>query len=897
MTIGIAKASARLFSRSPRLKAALSLFLLALLLATALAISFWSMVADPSDLRFLLLGDAWLYAGPNLFFTDYVIHEFGEFPMWNPLMLSGHPFAANPQSFVFYPPNLLRSLLTFDPTPVKTHTGINVMIFLHLLFAGVTTFYLGRKHALSNPASFVAAIAFMLSAASTTRAIGHWYFHNSVAWLPLLLLLANLGVRAPTRLRQLRWFLLTGLLYGVVVLGGFLQLTMLVGITLGAYVILLRLIGHIAEDREALEQKRMAAEESRGRGLISSLLVRLGRLPLDLVLLAMVCGIGVLVSAPMFLPVQEFAAQSGRVNVEGIDWGEKELAFGWGLFKQIVVYSGDWRYESIKCAGAGVLILACLAPFSIRRRDAMVFAAIFAMLLEGGTENSVFLGKILARISPIAIDEPGRGMIVGNLALGMCAGFGLDALTRPLASFRMRTARTVYLIAICAVVLPVLWQGVHPHPVIDVFPAAFVLPAALAALLAPSGWLRRPVAFGALAALLVTSEVVYWNVPMLKGLVGEKVKYQHLLDDLSNRQTFWDDNHRVAYELPNTNLYKLDAAINGYDPLQVESVRRVTTIQQLESEYAREIPFTFASALNPRGNLFLKRSFWLARQYVQGPLPPRERLFPPATTVFLDVPPGMEVPVPKVGLDDVLQRSFSEESTWVTLFDDPNQPIVILPGTDPESAPTVSIEFAKPPLHASLVIKYQADGPLSLIPAFVERSTGRAQPGFRYQLNSTKGETSTVELPVPDFDKTLFVIQTRAEAGQPEFRLYQLRIALDRSDETQLIDIVRRTANTVQLKVGPLPEPRILNFIDAYYPGWSATINGKSVPIIRSNDAFKAVVVPAGTHIVTFEFRPPRVFWGLVISLNTFVFIGIALTLLAVFTVPVSQGKVPAATL
>ena len=68
-------------------------------------------------------------------------------------------------------------------------------------------------------------------------------------------------------------------------------------------------------------------------------------------------------------------------------------------------------------------------------------------------------------------------------------------------------------------------------------------------------------------------------------------------------------------------------------------------------------------------------------------------------------------------------------------------------------------------------------------------------------------------------------------------------------------------------------------------------------PMIRSNDAFKAVVVSAGTHIVTFEFRPRRIFWGLAISLNTIALIGIAPTILTVFKVPVSPGKVPAAAL
>ncbi len=82
---------------------------------------------SPANARFLGIGDTFSYYGPTLSFMDHAIHEDHELPLWNPLYFCGQPHAANPQSFVFYPPNLLRSLLTFHPTPLRTHAGIALM--------------------------------------------------------------------------------------------------------------------------------------------------------------------------------------------------------------------------------------------------------------------------------------------------------------------------------------------------------------------------------------------------------------------------------------------------------------------------------------------------------------------------------------------------------------------------------------------------------------------------------------------------------------------------------------------------------------------------------------------------------------------------------------------------
>jgi len=43
---------------------------------------------------------------------------------------------------------------------------------------------------------------------------------------------------------------------------------------------------------------------------------------------------------------------------------------------------------------------------------------------------------------------------------------------------------------------------------------------------------------------------------------------------------------------------------------------------------------------------------------------------------------------------------------------------------------------------------------------------------------------------------------------------------------------------------------------DIYYPGWIAEIDGRSAPILRADELFRAVELPAGTHRVMFRFTP-----------------------------------------
>ena len=57
--------------------------------------------------------------------------------------------------------------------------------------------------------------------------------------------------------------------------------------------------------------------------------------------------------------------------------------------------------------------------------------------------------------------------------------------------------------------------------------------------------------------------------------------------------------------------------------------------------------------------------------------------------------------------------------------------------------------------------------------------------------------------------------------------------------------------------------PTMFVLLDTDLPGWTADVDGVGTPIVRTNYLFRGIVLPAGSHTVTFQYAPRSVRFGL----------------------------------
>lgn len=86
----------------------------------------------------------------------------------------------------------------------------------------------------------------------------------------------------------------------------------------------------------------------------------------------------------------------------------------------------------------------------------------------------------------------------------------------------------------------------------------------------------------------------------------------------------------------------------------------------------------------------------------------------------------------------------------------------------------------------------------------------------------------------------------------------------DRDDDPPAI--VKYEAEHVQVATRTSGR-RFLVLSDVFYPGWTATVDGRRTTIYRADLTFRAVSVPAGLHLVEFSYEPSSFRWGLAISI------------------------------
>ncbi len=347
----------------------------------------------------------------------------GELWLWTPHLLTGFPLAFTEYSW-FYPPTWLALLVAPGPR------GYWVSVALHAAAAGIATYGLARSWGRSPAAAGVAGAVYQLS--GTVAGGAALLNFGTVFWaLPFLCWCADGLRRAAANSGRVAWqpLLLRGLLaattVGLITLSGHPQLVALVCVGTGVYAI----VTTVALQWSAVSGQRSAATSHEPR-------VGVWRVWIAPVAL-LAAGLAALpLAAIRIVPTLEVAALSPRGQGLEVPAAAVGSAPPWALAAGLVlpglevlpVLSPTW------VAYVGLVPLA-LAGYAVWRRRATGFPGRTVLLLVFGGGGLILACGGFTPLYPLLLEVPGfalfrdptRWLILWVFAAALLAADGYDA--------------------------------------------------------------------------------------------------------------------------------------------------------------------------------------------------------------------------------------------------------------------------------------------------------------------------------------------------------------------------------------------------------------------------------------------------------------------------------------
>ena len=447
-------------SRGPR-PLLIELIIAAALLALVTVGFFWQI---------LLTDQAWMPAGggdlapflyPNYRFAAEQLRQ-GTIPLWNPHLYSGTPFAADIQSGLFYPVNLL----IFFLVPELTYNWLQYLATFHFWLAGLTMYLClrwlyppartkpgnvdGSRPAsivISPVAAFAGAIAFEFSDLFIVH-FGNLNMIAVAAWLPLIFLLFHLS------LTQSSYGLAaaSGAVLAVATLAGHIQITLFILLTLGLYTLWHILVEFQASQAtiETSHVSSISAKPPRGTfyGLRFTPTLTLLR-PFLFLLTTLLITIGL--SALLLFPAYEMSQYTLRAELTYPEAARYSLHpvqmigllvpdyFG----RDPALHWGPWERVETGYIGLMTLILALIGALLYRGRIKGFFIGlgVIALLLALGG-YSLLHGWLYAAMPGFdQLRAPARFILLLDFSLAALAAFGLNQLIQP--TFDEKTGRVL----------------------------------------------------------------------------------------------------------------------------------------------------------------------------------------------------------------------------------------------------------------------------------------------------------------------------------------------------------------------------------------------------------------------------------------------------------------------
>ena len=355
--------------------------------------------------------------------------QAGRVPLWNPYNFSGTPHAANWQSAVFYPANLLPLWLNFID-------GWSLYVLSQPLLAGIFTYLFARSLKITPLGSLLSAVCFSFSGFMTSwlqwGTLGH-----AILWLPASLW----AIEKYLSSHNTRYIILNTLFLSLSLLAGHLQISL--------YVIAVSFAYFLFSSRSLLEISR--------------------RLLIGLI---MAISPFLLVSFQLFPTIQLYF---NSVRSQSID-------IGWfNYFRIPIEYlttfiapdffgnpttRNEWGrgsyVEMMGYIGLIPLILS-LNTFKLKKAKFFIWVIIISLILSLRTPLANII--TLLKIPVFSTSSPGRIIALISFSLAILSGYGLDhAIKTKLKSLKIPILLTgIILVSLWLVASllknPVAWRN------------------------------------------------------------------------------------------------------------------------------------------------------------------------------------------------------------------------------------------------------------------------------------------------------------------------------------------------------------------------------------------------------------------------------------------------------
>lgn len=802
----------------------------------------------------------------------------GELPLWTTDLFMGVPLLANPQLGTYYPLNWLTA-------PFRAPLAIKISILIHSILAGLGVFYLYREaiEKRIKPA-LMAALVYSFSGYLGAH-VEQINQYQGLAWLPVLFALYH---RTLTRGRPARDGLLFALAWALQIFCGHTQTVFISGIGLGVYGIGLGL----------------AARET------PPMIVR------RLLLLAACTLLALLLAIPQLLPSLELIGMSNRSG--GFSAGEvTAFSLSPNLLGRALLPSYDGQLFGEYVAYLGVIGLGLALwggvaghlPAGLRRL--WIGLALLGLLLALGRSSPLFL--LLADWPLFNLFRvPARFLALFTLGMSILAGMGLSALARGTANEqgpgRWRSAAAVGLIIAALILLTRFLLRPEPgaifggdaisHSSLALWALALLL--LLLLLIMRHRWLPYvALALVFLELLLAAQNLPYNDLSPPEVYLGQRFTISQLLAyqaeetapgrTLSISQIYFDPGDIVALRARYDRLgMDLRAQFHALDAVKKQEMLMpnlaltwgIPTIDGFGGGITPTVYYSqFTSGLLPDG----------AARAVDGRLGERMAL-PACSGACIPELPWLQMTDTRYLIVDKVYDIWHDDIAYDTALADfwpaveriswPEDPFdqarVLhtepLAGRNDASALENGLLLTvtdRPGLasilaadHTMLALTFTYSGNhgifLQAQPPDFERVLSSAIKVYRVPSNGINESraylASRVDI-LPDSwqgrEEALRII----DEGDRDVIHGGADLDALAPDQPGQVTIVEYDDTRAVLQVES-SAPAYLILRDAYYPGWTARVNGESRPILRANVIFRALQVPAGQSRVVFAFEP-----------------------------------------